>query len=137
MYFDKSDGGQFRGAMVDGQDWDERDYSSKLIGGQYFFAGAQAAGFDFQYDYLSPRDGDGHGSHTASTAAGNFGVDAEIEGKKLKQQKKQKNRHKGTEPYTDGTYVYFDKSDGGQFRGAMVDGQDWDERDYSSKLIGG
>lgn len=80
VYFDKSDGGQFRGAMVDGQDWDERDYSTKLIGGQYFFAGAQAAGFDFQYDYLSPRDGDGHGSHTASTAAGNFGVDAEIEG---------------------------------------------------------
>jgi len=80
VYFDKSDGGQFRAAMVEGQDWDERDYSSKLIGGQYFFAGAQAAGFDFQYDYLSPRDGDGHGSHTASTAAGNFKVKAAIEG---------------------------------------------------------
>lgn len=79
VYFDKSDGGQFRAAMVEGQDWDKRDYSSKLIGGQYFFAGAQAAGFDFQYDYLSPRDGDGHGSHTASTAAGNFKVKASIE----------------------------------------------------------
>jgi subtilisin family serine protease len=79
VYFDKSDGGQFQAAMVEGQDWDKRDYSSKLIGGQYFFAGAQAAGFDFQYDYLSPRDGDGHGSHTASTAAGNFKVKASIE----------------------------------------------------------
>ncbi|NJI58336.1 S8 family serine peptidase [Microbacterium oxydans] len=79
VYFDKSDGGQFQAAMVEGQDWDTRDYSSKLIGGQYFYAGAEAAGFDFQYDYLSPRDGDGHGSHTASTAAGNFKVDAAIE----------------------------------------------------------
>ncbi|MFK3676859.1 S8 family serine peptidase [Microbacterium sp. NPDC090218] len=80
VYFDKSDGGQFQAAMVEAQDWDKRDYSSKLIGGQYFFAGAQAAGFDFQYDYLSPRDGDGHGSHTASTAAGNFKVKASVEG---------------------------------------------------------
>ncbi|QNA91665.1 S8 family peptidase [Microbacterium sp. Se5.02b] len=80
VYFDKSDGGQFQAAMVEGQDWDHSDYSSKLIGGQYFFAGAEAAGFDFQYDYLSPRDGDGHGSHTASTAAGNFKVKAEVEG---------------------------------------------------------
>ena len=80
VYFDKSDGGQFQSAMVEGQDWDHRDYSSKLIGGQYFYAGAEAAGFDFQYDYLSPRDGDGHGSHTASTAAGNFKVDASVEG---------------------------------------------------------
>ncbi|WP_136053674.1 S8 family serine peptidase [Microbacterium sp. K24] len=80
VYFDKSDGGQFQSAMVEGQDWDKRDYSSKLIGGQYFYKGAEATGFDFQYDYLSPRDGDGHGSHTASTAAGNFKVKAAVEG---------------------------------------------------------
>jgi len=80
VYFDKSDGGQFQAPMVEGQDWDKSDYSSKLIGGQYFYAGAEAAGFDFQHDYLSPRDGDGHGSHTASTAAGNFGVEASVEG---------------------------------------------------------
>ncbi|MFS0912128.1 S8 family serine peptidase [Microbacterium sp. 179-I 3D2 NHS] len=83
VYFDKSDGGQFRSAMVEGQDWDKGDYSSKLIGGRYFYAGAEAADFDFQYDYLSPRDGDGHGSHTASTAAGNFGVKASIENVKF------------------------------------------------------
>ncbi|WP_052703573.1 S8 family serine peptidase [Microbacterium sp. SA39] len=80
VYFDKSDGGQFQSPIVEAQDWDRSDYSSKLIGGQYFYRGAEAAGFDFQYDYLSPRDGDGHGSHTASTAAGNFKVAASVEG---------------------------------------------------------
>ncbi|MFJ4223945.1 S8 family serine peptidase [Microbacterium sp. NPDC089695] len=80
VYFDKSDGGRFQATMVEGQGWDKSDYSSKLIGAQYFSSGAAAAGFDFQYDYLSPRDGDGHGSHTASTAAGNFKVKASVEG---------------------------------------------------------
>ena len=79
IYFDKSDGGQFRSLMVEGQEWDKSDYSSKIIGAQYFYTGAEADGFDFQYDFLSPRDGAGHGSHTASTAAGNFGVQASIE----------------------------------------------------------
>lgn len=80
VYFDKSDGGQFQAEMLEAQDWDKGDYSTKLIGAQYFSAGAAAAGFDFQYDYLSPRDGDGHGSHTASTAAGNFKVNASVGG---------------------------------------------------------
>ena len=83
VYFDKSDGTQFRSAIVKGQDWNKHDYSTKLVGAQYFSSGAAATGFDFQYDYLSPRDGDGHGSHTASTAAGNFGVDAAVEGVSL------------------------------------------------------
>ncbi|MGW8482253.1 S8 family peptidase [Microbacterium sp. NPDC055903] len=80
VYFDKSDGATFKSAIVEAQDWDASAYSTKLIGGQYFSAGAEANGFDFQYDYLSPRDGDGHGSHTASTAAGDFKVDASVEG---------------------------------------------------------
>lgn len=80
VYFDKSDGTQFQSAIVKGQDWNKHDYTTKLVGGQYFSTGAAATGFDFQYDYLSPRDGAGHGSHTASTAAGNFAVDAAVGG---------------------------------------------------------
>lgn len=80
VYFDKADGNTFQSPIVTGQDWNKHDYSTKLIGAQYFSSGAAAAGFDFQYDYLSPRDGAGHGSHTASTAAGNFGVEASVSG---------------------------------------------------------
>ena len=80
VYFDKADGNTFQSRIVPGQEWDKHDYSTKLVGAQYFSSGAAAAGFDFQYDYLSPRDGAGHGSHTASTAAGNFGVKASVSG---------------------------------------------------------
>lgn len=82
VVFQKSDGNEFRSRRVDAEDqgWTKQDYSTKLVGAQYFADGAAAAGFDFSYDFLSPRDGDGHGSHTASTAAGNFGVEASVEG---------------------------------------------------------
>ncbi|MDT0156108.1 S8 family serine peptidase [Microbacterium sp. ARD32] len=80
VYFDKADGNTFKSPIVTGQQWDKHDYSTKLVGAQYFSSGAAAAGFDFQYDYLSPRDGAGHGSHTASTAAGDFGVKASVSG---------------------------------------------------------
>ena len=78
VYVDKSDGRQFRSKIVSGEAWDSSAYSTKLVGAQYFSAGAKANGFDFQYDHLSPRDTEGHGSHTASTAAGNFGVTASV-----------------------------------------------------------
>lgn len=82
VVFKKSDGNEFRSRRIDAEDqgWTKQAYNTKLIGGQYFADGAAAAGFDFSYDFLSPRDGDGHGSHTASTAAGNFGVEASVEG---------------------------------------------------------
>lgn len=82
VVFKKSDGNEYRARRVDASDqgWTKDLYSTKLIGAQFFADGAAATGFDFSYDYLSPRDGDGHGSHTASTAAGNFGVEASVEG---------------------------------------------------------
>ncbi|MBW9109771.1 S8 family serine peptidase [Microbacterium ureisolvens] len=80
VVFDKADGTQFRSPVGTTADWTADDYSTKLIGARYFSEGAAASGFDFQYDYLSPRDGDGHGSHTASTAAGNLDTPASVEG---------------------------------------------------------
>ncbi|WP_163630161.1 S8 family serine peptidase [Microbacterium sp. B35-04] len=82
VVFAKADGNEYRARRVAAEDqgWTKDLYNTKLIGAQYFAEGAAAAGFDFSYDFLSPRDGDGHGSHTASTAAGNFGVAASVEG---------------------------------------------------------
>ncbi|OCG76540.1 S8 family serine peptidase [Microbacterium sediminis] len=77
IVFPKADGGEFRSTIVTGEEWDKHDYSTKIIGAQWFGEGFEAVTDD---DYLSPRDGDGHGSHTASTAAGNFGVDATVSG---------------------------------------------------------
>ncbi|WP_314502967.1 S8 family serine peptidase [uncultured Microbacterium sp.] len=76
----KADGRQFRSERVSDDDWTRSEYSTKLVGAQYFSAGAEAAGFDLAHDVLSPRDADGHGSRVAGIAAGNTAVDAEIDG---------------------------------------------------------
>lgn len=50
----------------------------KLIGAQYYaegFGGLEQVKIDYPYEYASARDTDGHGTHTSSTAAGNFDVD--------------------------------------------------------------
>jgi subtilisin family serine protease len=58
------------------------DCNNKLIGARFYVDGF---GEDDLADgsHLSPRDDEGHGSHTASTAAGNFGVNPEIDGNDL------------------------------------------------------
>lgn len=56
--------------------------NNKLIGARYF-NNSFAAVYDIQTalgEFISPRDADGHGSHTASTAAGNEMVAAEVSG---------------------------------------------------------
>ncbi|GAA2374841.1 hypothetical protein Cme02nite_04170 [Catellatospora methionotrophica] len=50
--------------------------NNKVIGARYFHDDATVNDVEF----LSPRDYNGHGSHTASTSAGNFGVPASING---------------------------------------------------------
>ena len=58
------------------------DCNNKLIGARFFVDGFGEQNLGAG-SFLSPRDDDGHGSHTASTAAGNFGVDPAIEGNVL------------------------------------------------------
>eukprot|EP00249_Psilotum_nudum_P002715 c15839_g1_i1 orf=1785-3449(-) len=55
--------------------------NGKIVGARHFSAAAEAAGaFNSSTDFASPLDGDGHGSHTASTAAGNHGVPVVVDG---------------------------------------------------------
>ncbi|MCW8090587.1 S8 family serine peptidase [Alteromonas sp. ASW11-130] len=59
--------------------------NNKLIGARYYKDSFEAV-YDVQYDLgemASPRDSDGHGSHTAGTAAGNEGVVAEMAGSEI------------------------------------------------------
>lgn len=78
----------WNGTCVSGEQFTEDDCNRKLIGARYYNAawggdaGIKAA---FPYEFNSPRDYDGHGTHTSSTAGGNEGVratgDASVFGK--------------------------------------------------------
>jgi hypothetical protein len=57
--------------------------NKKVIGARYYntgFGGPAAVKARYPNDFNSPRDGSGHGSHTASTAGGNSGVHASVDG---------------------------------------------------------
>ncbi len=67
----------WHGRCVPGDQFAGTDCNQKLIGANYYNAGwGGNAGIAalFPFDYNSPRDYDGHGTHTASTAGGNNGV---------------------------------------------------------------
>jgi subtilisin family serine protease len=70
----------WHGTCQAGENFPSSTCNDKLIGARYYTGGFglnRIAGFD----YISPRDGNGHGSHTSSTAAGNYGVAVTIDGK--------------------------------------------------------
>jgi len=58
------------GICQPGEAWTADDCNNKLIGARYFNAGFLAAGPMEPTEFLSARDSDGHGTHTATTAAG-------------------------------------------------------------------
>ncbi|WP_241977034.1 S8 family serine peptidase [Cryobacterium sp. Sr8] len=80
--FAKSDGGTFTGACVTGEQFTAADCSTKIVGARYYVSGfgASQIGDASVGEYVSPRDGDGHGSHTGSTAVGNHAVAASVGG---------------------------------------------------------
>ncbi|WP_307812268.1 S8 family peptidase [Lacisediminihabitans changchengi] len=80
--FVKADGNTFTGACQTGVQFTAADCSTKIISARYYLDGfgASKIGSVAQGEYPSPRDGDGHGSHTASTAAGDARVPAAIDG---------------------------------------------------------
>jgi len=69
----------FRGKCQIGERWTRSDCNSKVVSARYFIEGYGEDNIA-NHEYVSPRDGDGHGSHTASTAAGNHGVKITIDG---------------------------------------------------------
>jgi Subtilase family/Fibronectin type-III domain/PA domain/Peptidase inhibitor I9 len=69
----------WHGKCVPGEAFDASLCNQKLIGARYYNAGwGGNAGIDEQlpWEFNSPRDYGGHGTHTATTAGGNFGVPA-------------------------------------------------------------
>lgn len=82
--FAKADGGTFTGVCETGTQFSVDDCSTKVIGARYFVDGFGKKNIgDVSTgpgEFLSPRDGDGHGSHTAGTAAGNHLVSASVGG---------------------------------------------------------
>src|SRR4051794_1408880 len=72
----------WQGSCVPGVDSSGFPCTNKLVGAKFFLDGFGEPNTASD-SFLSPRDDDGHGSHTASTAAGNYGVDPSISGRDL------------------------------------------------------
>ncbi len=73
----------WNGTCQAGEGWSANDCNNKLIGARWFADGFLAASEMVDGEFLSARDSDGHGTHTASTAAGNSNVTASLAGTPL------------------------------------------------------
>ncbi|XVE73956.1 hypothetical protein DITRI_Ditri11bG0159900 [Diplodiscus trichospermus] len=73
---------RWKGACEEGTNFSQSNCNRKLIGARAFFQGYEAAAgrINETKDYRSARDAEGHGTHTASTAAGNLVENASIFG---------------------------------------------------------
>lgn len=76
----KANGQTFTGECETGEQFTVDLCNTKLISARYFGEGFFASAGSNLQDYVSPRDGEGHGSHTASTAAGYNNVAASVDG---------------------------------------------------------
>ncbi|MFE9860294.1 S8 family serine peptidase [Streptomyces sp. NPDC005780] len=80
----KADGTTFTGTCQTGESFTATACNEKVISARYFADGwLHAVPESNRGGYLSPRDSQGHGTHTASTAAGNAGVHATADGNDL------------------------------------------------------
>lgn len=80
----KADGSTFTGDCEVGQDFDGSLCNSKVVAAQYFaeaFVSTVPAANRAPEEVLSPVDIDNHGTHTASTAAGNAGITQTVDGR--------------------------------------------------------
>jgi len=70
---------RWRGKCQVGQGWDRNNCSRKIIGARFYTVGHDEEELK-KSDYLSPRGAHGHGTHTASTAAGSVVEGASFHG---------------------------------------------------------
>ncbi|KAF8033412.1 hypothetical protein BT93_D2120 [Corymbia citriodora subsp. variegata] len=74
----------WRGICQPGEQFNSSNCNKKIIGARWFLKGlAEEMNISHHratdtFDFLSPRDGNGHGTHTASTAAGSFVEAADV-----------------------------------------------------------
>jgi hypothetical protein len=76
----------WNGKCTPGESFPASKCNQKMISAQWFnqgFGGDDEIKKLFPNEYVSARDANGHGSHTASTAAGNNGVDVVINGQQV------------------------------------------------------
>lgn len=78
---------RWRGKCEKGVKFSRRNCNRKIVGARFFSKGHEAAaaasvtgGINETIEFRSPRDADGHGTHTASTAAGRHVFRASMEG---------------------------------------------------------
>lgn len=62
----------WNGECETGEEFTADVCNNKLIGARWFIDGAQNTGPIDDKEFRSPRDADGHGTHTATTAVGNY-----------------------------------------------------------------
>ncbi len=81
---EKADGALFTGRCDVAQRWSRGDCSTKIIGARYYgdsYLTTVPRSELADTEQLSARDGDGHGTHTASTAVGNVVKNVSTEGR--------------------------------------------------------
>ncbi|GAY42057.1 hypothetical protein CUMW_063980 [Citrus unshiu] len=73
---------RWKGGCEEGTKFSQSNCNNKLIGARAFFKGYESVvgRINETVDYRSPRDAQGHGTHTASTAAGNIVANANLFG---------------------------------------------------------
>ncbi|XP_057497155.1 subtilisin-like protease SBT1.6 [Actinidia eriantha] len=81
---------RWKGVCQIGSKFTSRNCNKKIIGARFFAKGHEASGrfgggiigggINETVEFMSPRDADGHGTHTASTAAGRYSFQASMSG---------------------------------------------------------